>query len=95
MANTENGVRSDYNEKKRELISKEEQIDALQRSRMREAPERIDELIERLNRIRDTFYEASKMSNVGAKQFDAVLGMVITDLKDVSRLLGDIRLKTK
>lgn len=67
--------------------------DTLQRTKINRLPEDFDTLIYELRQVQETFRSASKMSNVGARQFNAKLGEVIEKLQRASQLVEDTMLQ--
>lgn len=65
---------------------------ALQNQQIRTLPEDMDQLIRKLRRIQEDFRTVSKLSNIGAPQFNEKLGKVICNLEQAARLVGDIKL---
>lgn len=69
-----------------------DQIRQVQNTQINVLPEDISSLIYQLRQVQVQFRAASRMSNVGASQFNEKLGQIISKLEKASQLVGDIRL---
>ena len=75
-----------------EVNQTQESVRNLQYTKISAAPDDLRTLVAELDRERETFRAASRMSNVGSDAFVAALDDVTQKLKYAARLLDDIRL---
>lgn len=83
---------ADSSSVQRKVETTKDQVRTIQYTKINKAPEDIDALVNELQKVRTAFRAASKMSNIGAKQFDDKLGEVIVKLRGASRLIGNLKL---
>ena len=83
---------ADINSLQSEYETAKDQVRKVKKNEINSLPADIDSLVHQLRQVQVKFRAASRMSNVGAVQFNERLEQIISKLKKASQYVDDINL---